>query len=263
MNYFFGINNKLFKSEIQIPLFRNSSFTKANLKLFKTYPKNNKWILEKVENKKINDYFYVLKNNDILNNEIFFLADETVFDEFDENKLKDLNNFTNTGPPFRSNFKIYLENGGFSSYQAEYPYYMITKRGGILSAISSIANPNADKNFVLIKNIFEEPIEDKFDIYFVNYKTKSIEEKFEIKTNYTNCIEIDKKYIKPEIFLVTEKYLVIPAYISIKDTFLSFEHTHPPHSYIWSKNNFEKVSNLKKEMREIISSSSNDYQLSN
>ena len=253
MNFFFGINNDLFKSELQIPLFQNSNLEKSNLKLFRSYPKNNKWILQEISNKKIiKDYFYILKNEDILSNEIFFLADEAVLKEFDYKKLKNFNNFTDTHPAFRANFKIYLNQGGFSSYQSEYPYSMITKKGTILSSISSIANSDADKNYVLIKNIFEEPIEENFKAYLVNYKTKSIEEQFEIKTNYTNCIEISNKLIKPEIFLTTDKYLGVPMYVSVKNNFLSFEHTHPPHEYILGENKFIKVTNLKKEISEII-----------
>ena len=254
MNFFYGISNDLFKSEIQIPLFQNSNFKKSNLKLFKSYPKNNKWILQEISNKKkINDYFYVLKNEDILSNEIFFLADETILNEFDDKKLKNLSNFTDTNPSYRANFKIYLTRGGFSSFQSEYPYSMINKKGTILSSINSIANPDADKNYILIKNIFVEPIEENFKAYLVNYKTKCIEQKFEIKTNYTNCIEINNNFIKPEIFLVTDKYLGIPMYISVKNNHLSFEHTHPPHEYILSENKFLKVTNLKKEINEIIS----------
>jgi len=253
MNFFYGISNDLFKSEIQIPLFQNRNFKKSNLKLFKSYPKNNKWILQEISTKKINDHFYILKNEDILSNEIFFLADETILNEFDDKKLKNFNNFTDTIPAFRANFKIYLNQGGFSSYQSEYPYSMVTKKGTILSSISSLANSDADKNYVLIKNIFEEPIEENFKAYLVNYKTKSIEEQFEIKTNYTNCIEISNKLIKPEIFLVTDRYLGVPMYVSIKSNFLSFEQTHPPHQYILSENKFVKVTNLKKEINEIIS----------
>ena len=200
-----------------------------------------------------------MKNEDILNNEIFFLADETIFNEFDHKKLKNFNNFTDTIPAFRANFKIYLNQGGFSSYQSEYPYSMITKKGTILSSISSIANSDADKNYVLIKNIFEEPIEDNFKAYLVNYKTKSIEEQFEIRTNYTNCIEINNKLIKPEIFLTTDKYLGIPMYVSVKNNFLSFEHTHPPHEYILSENKFIKVTNFKKEINEIINKKISKY----
>ena len=254
MNFFYGINNNLFKSEVQIPLFQNSNFKKSNLKLFKSYPENNKWILQEISNKKIiKDSFYILKNEDISSNEIFFLADETIFNKFDHKKLKNFNNFTDTSPAFRANFKIYLNQGGFSSYQSEYPYSMITKKGTILSSISSLANSDADKNYILIKNIFEEPIEENFKAYLVNFKTKSVEEQFEIRTNYTNCIEINKKLIKPEIFLTTKNYLGIPMYVSVKNNFLSFEHTHPPHEYILSENKFIKISNLKKEINEIVS----------
>jgi len=253
MNFFYGINNELFKSEIQIPLFQNRNLKKSNLKLFKSYPKNNKWILQEINNEKINEYFYILKSQDILSNEIFFLADESILNKFDDKKLENYNNFTDTSPAFRANLKIYLNEGGFSSYQSDYPYSMATKRGTILSSISSIANPVADKNYVLIRNVFEEPIEEKFRAYLVNYKTKSIEEQFEIKTNFTNCIEIDNKLIKPEIFLVTDKYLGIPMYVSVKDSFLSFEHTHPPHEYILSENKFLKISQFKKEINELIS----------
>ena len=56
------------------------------------------------------------------------MADEKIFDEFNDKKLEDFNNFTNTRPAFRANFKIYLDQGGFSSYQSEYPYSMITKK---------------------------------------------------------------------------------------------------------------------------------------
>ena len=195
MIFFFGVNNNIFKSEIQIPLFKNRVLKTLNLKLFKCFPKDKRWILKEVFNKKVNEYFYILKNEDISNNEIYFLADETIFNNFDDKKIKDYNNFTDTSPAFRANFKIYISQGGFSSYQSEYPYSMITKKGTILSSISSLANTDADKNYILIKNIFEEPIEDNFKAYLVNYKTKTIEEKYELKTNNTNCIEINKNLI--------------------------------------------------------------------
>ena len=252
MNFFYGINNGFLKSEIQIPTFKNRNFKKTNLRLFKCYPRNKEWILEEVFENKINDYFYIIKNSEIYNNEIFFLAEENVYEKFDCYKLKNFNNFTDTSPAFRANLKIYLDKGGFSSYQSEYPYNMITKRGSVVSQVASIANSHAEKNYVFIKNIFEKPIEEHFKVFIVNYRTKKIEEQFEIKTNYTNCIEINHNHLKPEIFLVTEKYLGIPMYVSIKNNFLSFEHTHPPHEYILSDNKFLKITNMKNEIYEII-----------
>lgn len=252
MNFFFGFNNNIFKSEIQIPLFKNRVLKPQNLKLFKCFPQNNRWILKEVSNKKINEYFYILKNEDISNDEIYFLAEEKVFKNFNDKRLKNFNTFTDTSPSFRANLKIYLNKGGFSSFQSEYPYSMIEKKGTILSSISSIANPEADKNYIIIKNIFKEPIKDTFKAYLVNYNTKKVETEYELKTNTTNFIEINNKLIKPEVFLITEKYLGIPMYVSVKDNFLSFEHTHPPHEYILSANKFLMIGNLKKEINEII-----------
>ena len=253
MNFFYGISNDLFKSELQIPLFKNRNLKKNKLKLFKSYPDNGKWTLKELSNRKKNDYFYILKNKNIKNNDIFFLDDDSIYDKFDQEKLIDYNNFTDTNPPYRANFKLYIENGGFSSFQSEYPYKMITNKGSIISSISSLANYEADENYILIKNIFEYPIEDNFTAYLVNYNNKNIVKQFTIKTNYTNCIKIEKEFIKPEIFLITDRYLGIPMYASIKNNFLSFEHTHPPHAYISSANRFKLVSNLKKELYEIIS----------
>tara|TARA_Y100001970_G_C14159463_1_gene817631 strand:+ start:722 stop:1483 length:762 start_codon:yes stop_codon:yes gene_type:complete len=253
MNFFYGINANFLKSEIQIPTFQNRNLKKTNLKLFKSYPENKKWVLKEVLKNKINDYFYIIKNDDFSNKDIFFLADESIFDKFNNEKLENYNNYTDTSPAFRANLKIYINHGGFSSYQSEYPYSMITKKGTIMSPIASIANSRAEKNYVFIKNIFNEPIEDIFKVYLVNYKLKKIEEQFEIKTNYTNFIEINKQLIKPEVFLVTDRYLGIPMYVSIKNNFLSFEHTLPPHEYILNESKFFKTSNLKKEINEIIS----------
>jgi len=96
-----------------------------------------------------------------------------------------------------------------------------------------------------------------FDDYFEDANisssnlSKTIDEHGHTKT-YKLKDELKKEFIKPEIFLVSENYLGIPMYVSIKNNFLSFEHTHPPHEYILSENKFIKVSNLKKEINEII-----------
>lgn len=252
MNFFYGINNDIFKSEIQIPLFKNKVLKPIDLKLFKCFPQNNKWIVEEIKNKKVDDYFYVLKNQDISNNEIYFLAKDKDLENFNNIELKNFNDFTKTSPAYRANLKIYLENGGFSSYQSEYPFSMVAKKGTILSSISSIANTDASENYILVRNIYKEPIEEKFSAYFVNIKTKKIESEYELKTNYTNMIKINKQFIRPEIFFITKSFLGVPMYVSVKDRFLSFEHTHPPHEYILSKNKFIKITELKNEINRII-----------
>ena len=252
MNFFFGINDKIFKSEIQVPLFRNRVLKPTKLSLFKCFPQNNTWVLEEMFNKKINDYFFIIKNENISSNDIYFLAEKKDLRDFDCKKLKNFNNFTDTSPAYRANFKIYIENGGFSSYQSEYPFSMVTKNGSILSSVSSIANINAEKNYIFIRNIFEKPTQEKFKAYLVDIKNKKIEYEYDLKSNFTNSIEISNKLIKPEIFLVTKKFLGVPIYVSTKNKFISCEHTHPPHEYILSSNKFAKVTELKKEIYEII-----------
>ena len=252
MNYFFGVNNNILKSEIQIPRFRNRSLRTSNLKLFKSFPQNRKWIIEEVKEDLSNKYFYLLKKDDVSNKDIFFLADKKILASFNSSKLEHLNDFTETLPAYRSNLKIFIEEGGFSSYQSEYPHSMTTKKGSILSAINSLANTSADNNYIIIKNIFVDPIEDKFKAYIVNCNSKKIEEEYEITTNHTNLIEINKKLIKHDNFLYTKGFLGVPIYVSTKNKFVSCEHTHPPHEYILSNNKFKKIKELKDEINEII-----------
>ena len=70
--------------------------------------------MKELSNNKINEFFYILKNANIFNNEIFFLADDKLLDGFDDKKLRNYNNFTYTSPAYRANFQIYLINAGFS-----------------------------------------------------------------------------------------------------------------------------------------------------
>jgi hypothetical protein len=246
-HFFFGIKNELLNSEIQIPLFQNRKFKSENLQLYKCFPEKNKWIIEKISQRKINDYFFILKEEDISNKDIFFLADNDLEKKFNNKILENYRDFT-----IRANLKIYLRHGGFSSYQSDYPYSMINKLGTILSPVSSLCNSQAEKNYIIIRNIFEKPIEEKFKAYLINYNKKKIEKEYDLQTNFTNILELDKELIKPEIFIVTEKYIGIPMFVSLKNKFISFEHTLPPHEYIFSKNVFKIVTKLKKEMNEII-----------
>ena len=63
---------------------------------------------------------------------------------------------------------------------------------------------------------------------------------------------MEKEFIKPEVFLFTDKYIGLPIYCSIKNKHISFEHTHPPHEYIMSEDKYKVASELKKEFSEII-----------
>ena len=67
-----------------------------------------------------------------------------------------------------------------------------------------------------------------------------------------NCFDVEREFIKPDVFLFTKEYLAVPVFVSSKDFHLSCEHTHPPLTYIMSKDRFTRIAELKKEVNEII-----------
>jgi len=255
MNIFFGILSHDLKYKLTVPKFQNYSEPQNIYKLFTIKTNNNKWIVEKTNC--IDDkYFYYVNSNSLSQNSFFFLAKDKEIEKINENnytKILNLNSFTNTIPSFRANMRIYNKFGGFSSYQSEYPYGMTVKNGSIMSPLSSLSNKQADYNKVFVTNIFHQPVIDKFKIYFINISLKKILYKKEIYTNSVNEIEIHNEFINPDVFLFTDRYLGVPVFVSCKDNHLSCEHTHPPHEYIISKDKYLRISELKKEMNEIIS----------
>ncbi len=255
MNFFFGIKLSEFSSKLKIPIFQNEGKIKKDYNLYCLNIKDNKWSLSLYSNEPKNN-FYLVNNIDCNNENIFFLASEIEIKKYAKNGLENLikfNNFTLTSPAFRSNLEIYIDGGGFSSYQSEYPIEMTRKKGSILSSINVLSNNNNAKNFLIFKNIYEKPVNEIFKGYFVNLKNKKIIKEFNLKTNYTNYVEINNNILNDEVYFLTNEYLGIPVYLSCRDKHLSFEHTHPPHEYILSDDKYKRVSEFKKEFHEIIS----------
>ena len=255
MNLFFGVKGSIVNSKLTVPRFQNSKTSNNDYMLFQLEISNKKWKINKLIDVELTRDFYKINTKYINNGNNFFLATQNEIQEFNKtnySKLLNLNNFTDTNPSFRANLQVSTKSGGFSSYQSEYPFSMTTKKGSILSPISSLLNKNSDKNIFFLKNIYELPIQEEFNVFFVNLKTKKVLKKVLVLTNYMNEIFVDKELIKPEVFLFTDKYLAVPIFCSILKGHISFEHTHPPHEYIISEDKFKVVSELKKEINEII-----------
>ena len=254
MNFFFGIKNKELSTKLTIPRFRNREPKKIKCSLFSAKVINNEWLINNIAEEDGENFFFL--DRDLVNNDsIFFLAENKEVQKNKQTlkkKLLDLNSFTNTSPSYRANLRIYNQFGGFSSYQSEYPYSMTIKNGSILSPVSILTNIDYDSNKVFIKNIFYLPIKEKFKIYFIDIKNKKILKEEEIISNYTNEINIEKKFINENIYIFSKKYIGIPIYVSSKKNHLSIEHTHPPHDYILGKDKFETVGKVKTEINEII-----------
>ena len=256
MNFFFGIKSTDLSCKITIPKFQNTGLSNTNYNVYEAKPLNKKWLIKELLCEE-NDNFFFINNENINKDNFFFLStDDEIKKTYnnDFSKLLNLNTFTDTHPSaFRSNLRIYLNDGGFSSYQSEYPYEMINKSGNILSPLSTLLDPDAEKNFIFFKNIFYLPVQENQFIYFVDIVEKKILEKIEIKSNFLNEIKVDNNLIKSSIFIFSQQCLGIPLYVSIKNEHISFEHTHPPHHYILSDDKFKKIANLKHEINKIIS----------
>lgn len=255
MNFFFGVNSSIINSTLTIPRFQNSSRTKEKYLVYQLQISNNRWKIKNLVDVELNRDFYRIDSSVIDNGKIFCLATKEEILELEKNKyskLMNLNNYTDTSPDYRANLQVSILGGGFSSYQSDYPFKMVPIKGSILSPLSSLCNKDADTNSIFLKNIYELPIHDEFGAFFVNIKTKRVLKKIVVVTNFLNEIIVEKEFIKPEVFLFTDKYIGIPIFCSIKDKHISLEHTHPPHEYIMSDDRFRIVNELKKEFREII-----------
>lgn len=256
MNFFFGAILDNITCSLTIPKFTNKekNIFKNNVRLYCAEISKNIWKIHLIETEE-NENFFLINKNLIDNKKIFFIAKSSEIENFKNlhfKKIFSINSLTDTHPAFRANLELELLNGGFSSYQSEYPSEMVSKKGSVLSSLNSLTNKNADKNFLIFRNIFEEPIETVFNIYFIDVEDKIILDKHKIITNQTNIIEINKALIKPNIFLFSDGYVGIPIFLSIMDGHLSLEHTHPPYHYIIGKNNFLKTSELKKNIYDQI-----------
>tara|TARA_B100000989_G_C19515034_1_gene461180 strand:- start:540 stop:1313 length:774 start_codon:yes stop_codon:yes gene_type:complete len=255
MNFFFGVNQGDIQSKISIPKFQNSGKLKKENRLYSAKIDNNKWIIEKESPSETSNFFKV-NDTEIDNHKIYFLATDLEVKNFFKNSygdcLLDLNTFSNTSPSFRCNLKVIKKNKGFSSYQSEYPFEMTKKKGSILSSLYLLTNQNASSNYLLLRNIFYKPIIEEFQLYIIDIKKKEILFKEKIKSNYSNLVKIDNKFIRKDSYIFASGYLGIPIYLSEMNGNLSFEHTHPPHTYILNKNRHEVVGNFKKKIYEII-----------
>ena len=254
MNFFFGFSNNDFFTELTIPKFQNSGLIKKNLSVFSANIIRNYWSISKVNSKESNSFFYL--DRDIVNSSsIFFLATQNDLNKFLKTnylELLGLNNFTNTTPEYRANFKIYNDIGGYSSYQSDYPFSMTKINGSILSSTFLLTNKHADKNYLLLRNIYYKPIIDDFEILVVNITSKKILLKKNVKTNTTNLIELTPDLIQKDCYIVSKKYVAIPIFITVKDGHISMEHTLPPSSYLMTSDRYKKAKKLKELINEII-----------
>ena len=183
------------------------------------------------------EIFYISKGND--NHKIYFLSNHQEIKDLKNEKgpILNLNLITDTDPAFRANLQMESINGAFSSYQMEYPYSMTTKNGRILSSLSMLLSKKAELNRAISETFFK-PVIEKFQIHIINIKEKKLLATFDCKTNYTNEININEKFIIKQFYFIRKVFRYSNIFSS-KNNHLSLEHTHPPHLYLMGSEKFD------------------------
>lgn len=252
MNFFFFLADNDFQCELNIPRFQNrGKFFDKKIVLYKCKINIDSWEYSEVESQE-EGHFWNLSSQDHSIDSIFFIEKKNNSNSFSKKKLIDQNSLTSTYPDFRANNKVFLSQGGFSSYQSDYPFNMIKKNGSVLSPINMLLNRNANRNFIFFRNIFHTPIKDNFEVFLINVKSFKILKIFKCKTNQMNILNIEKDFIKNENYIFSKNYLGIPVFCSEDNGNISLEHTHPPHEYLLGDDKFKIISEIKNKIYEKI-----------
>ena len=253
MNFFFSTCTKDISSTLTIPKFQNSGNKNDGLELYKAEIVGNCWKVYSAKGCIETDYFYYVENLD--NHSIFFYGnDEGVKEITEKNELRNIENFTDTSPDFRSNLLIKNNAGGFSSYQSEYPFRMVKAHGSLYSDCGLLTTAFGSTVGVFVRNINRLPTNEEKDIFLYSQVRELVLKKYQVKLNQTTFIDLSEwKEELSHCFLYANDFLGIPIYIvEYRDGSLSFEHTHPPHESLLGSDRFERVGALKRKAYEKI-----------
>ena len=161
MNFFFSTTTKKYRSKLAIPKFQNSGKYNNELKLYQAVIAKDRWVVTEPIECIQDDRFWHLECNALNNDAAYFLSNKTNISIIeDTNKLINANVFTDTNPDYRANLMIENSVGGFSSYQAEYPFRMAEKLGTLYSDCGLLTSEAGVSIGVFIRNIFHKGIED-------------------------------------------------------------------------------------------------------
>jgi len=253
MNLFFFTKTTGIESSLQVPRFKNDGKFALNYKLFEANIVDNEWNIKECNCNYDHNFYYVTCDNSNYDT-VFFLATTAEIRKYAKSKiLNNYNDFTDTIPDFRANLSVTNEKHGLSSYQSEYPYSMVNKKGSLITSASILSNYKAARNIIFIKNIYFKPEKIDFSLYVVDQKLKTILKHYILFTNSTNAIEIDFDLQNNNLYFVSKDYLGVPIYLSEgKDGQLSYEHTHPPMDNISGENRYGIIKNYRKKFIEIV-----------
>lgn len=140
-------------------------------------------------------------------------------------------------PTWRGNIELYSDYTATSysgEYQHEMAYYI--KKGTLISLSPMFQNGANIHNKLLFVNMTPDPTLEKHEFITVNPKTDDILHRTEVCANTCNVIDFSGVEFPEDVVTlsVSKGMAGVPIYFSHNDTFtqMSFEHTHPPTSFV-------------------------------
>lgn len=233
MNYYFFLYREGYANRLNIPRFRNDSTHKPDMELYAASVRDGAWHFYRPESIVDQNFWYVDANAEN-RNDLFFIC---LPDEFELQKKSErliyLNDYTKTAPDYRCNILIKNDVGGFTSYQSEYPFSMVGRRGGLISSIDTLKNDSGKMNALFIRNVFHEPIQDNYPATILETANNTVLDEIELRTNTSNFIDLAPFRGHNGLYVMAKGFLGVPVYFSEGPSgALSMEHTHPPHESV-------------------------------
>jgi hypothetical protein len=252
MNYFFNLFYKDFNSYIDIPLFDNRGLQKTGNKIWSARMKRGEWEYEEiaVSDKQLKRISGTEETRDC----IYFIATDSEILCNKKTSLLNLSVFTDTMPDYRCSLNIENKFGGFSSYQAEYPYRMTKSKGDCYSNAGLLTHEEAKKILLFVRNIDSAPVQQEALATIYSNRTKKIIGQKLMYTNSLNVYDLTEMSFELKYCEIFIKGMVgIPIYLlEYEGGALSLEHTHPPQDMLGGFNKYAMISKMKAKLHDDI-----------
>lgn len=163
------------------------------------------------------------------------------------NELPTDPNFQSSQPEWRANLRI-LSKSSATSYMGDYPGNMTIKNKGSFVSISPmIQKGDSVQTDLIFVNITSKPERPRATLKIATIKGRRVIGTIEVNTNAVSRACLNDYSTSEPYYIYSDEIFGIPIYFSYNSgkNLLSMEHTHPPVEYLFSKNRYNFIREMK------------------